>query len=209
MIETVAGTGDLGDAQDGYALKTDFNHPTNVFFDPQAGLAGMLVSAWHNSQVKRVDLTTGLTDATMTTAAGTGARAYGPEGVLAPQSALNLPSSTVIDSHGNLIISDQANFCLRVVDQSGTINSLCGQCTHPGYEGDDGPCAAAKLRSSQGQAAAPAGRIAIDAADNIYIADTSNHVIRRVDGVTHVITTIAGTDSPAIPATTSPPSARN
>ena len=197
IIETVAGTGDLGDAKDGYALKSDFNHPTNVFFDPQAGLAGMLVSAWHNSQVKRVDLTTGLTDATMVTAAGTGARAYGPEGVLATASALNLPSSTVVDSHGNLIISDQANFCLRSVDPvTNIINTLCGQCTKPGYEGDNGPCSAAKLKSSQGQAAAPAGRIAIDANDNIYIADTSNHAIRRVDGTTHVITTIAGTGQP-------------
>ncbi len=193
MVETVAGTGDLGSAQDGYALKTDFNHPTNVFFDPRAGLAGMLVSAWHNSQVKRVDLTTGLADATMVTAAGTGARAYGPEGVLAPNTALNLPSSTVVDSHGNLIISDQANFCLRSVDpNTNIVSSFCGQCTKPGYLGDGVPCSEAKLQSSQGQAAAPGGRIAIDANDNIYIADSSNHVVRRVDGATHIITTIAG-----------------
>jgi len=193
MVETVAGTGDLGDAQDGYALKTDFNHPTNVYFDPRTGLAGMLVSAWHNSQVKRVDLTTGLADATMVTAAGNGARAYGPEGVDATQSALNLPSSVVVDSHGNLIISDQANFCLRSVDPvTNLISSMCGQCTHPGYVGDGVPCSQAKLQSSQGQSAAPAGRIAIDANDNIYIADTSNHVIRRIDGLTRMITTIAG-----------------
>ena len=197
QIETVAGTGDLGEADDGYALKTDFNHPTNVFFDPKAGLAGMLVSAWHNSQVKRVDLTTGLSDATMVTAAGTGARSYGGDGGLATAAALNLPSSTVVDSHGNLIISDQANFCLRSVDPTtNIISTLCGQCTKAGYAGDNGPCSAAKLQSSQGQAAAPAGRIAIDANDNIYIADTSNHAIRRVDGATHIITTIAGNGMP-------------
>ena len=84
-----------------------------------------------------------------------------PEGVDAKASALNLPSSTVVDSHHNLIISDQANFCLRSVDPlTNIINSFCGQCTHPGYDGDGVPCSAAMLRSSQGQSAAPAGRSA-------------------------------------------------
>ena len=62
VIETVAGTGDLGSAMDGNALQTDFNHPTNVYFDPQDGIQGMIISAWHNSEVKRVDLTTEVDD---------------------------------------------------------------------------------------------------------------------------------------------------
>ena len=100
-----------------------------------------------------------------------------------------------MDSHGNLIISDQANFRLRMVDPNGTITTLCGD-GHPGYTGDGGPCSAAEFDSPKGQAAAPAGRITIDANDNIYVADTSNHAIRRVDGATHIITTIAGTGQP-------------
>jgi sugar lactone lactonase YvrE len=185
VLETVVGNGTIGDAPDGVAIQTSINHPVNIAFDAQGRL---LFAAWHNSQVKRVDLTTGL----LTNLAGTGLRAFGGDGGPAKQALLDLPSSVVVDTDDNVIFSDQANFRLRMVKPDDTIDTLCGVGTH-GYSGDGGPCAQAQLSSPVGQAAAPAGRIAIDAHNNIYIADTSNHAIRRVSYPDRIITTVAGT----------------
>lgn len=187
IVETVAGSGMLGDAQDGQALYTNFNHPTNVCFDRDGT---MLIAAWHNSLVKRLDLETGMT----VTVAGTGARAFGGDGGPAREAQLDLPSSCAVDSLGNIIISDQANFRLRVVEPNGTIHTYCGNGT-PGFAGDGERCDSpnVQLNAPKGQSAAPASRIAIDGDDNIYIADTENHVVRRIDADTFVIHTIAGT----------------
>ena len=186
-VETIAGTGELGDAKDGPALYAQFNHPTNVFFDAQGR---MLIAAWHNSLVKRLDLATGLLE----NIAGTGARSYGGDDGPANDAALNLPSAVVIDKAGHVIFSDQANFRVRIVDASGTIRTMCGTGT-PGYSGDGGPALAAELKSPVGQAAPPAGRITIDTDDRIYIADTGNHAIRRID-TDGTITTVAGIGEP-------------
>jgi sugar lactone lactonase YvrE len=184
VIETIAGTGELGDAQDGDALYVQFNHPTQISFDHEGR---MLIAAWHNSLVKRLDFSTGRVE----NVAGTGARAYGGDNGPANDARLDLPSSVVCDSRGNIYISDQANYRIRMVDAAGIIRTICGTGT-AGYSGDGGPATGAQLRAPRGQSAPPAGRIAIDADDRIYIADTGNHVIRLIDtdGTIH---TIAGT----------------
>jgi sugar lactone lactonase YvrE len=187
VVETIAGTGELGDAQDGVAIYTQFNHPTNVFFD---GDGHMIIAAWHNSLVKRLDFSTGL----VTNVAGTGARSFGGDGGPANSAFLDLPSAVVVDSSGNIIISDQANFRLRLVEPDGTIHTICGDGV-PGFAGDGGPASEAKLNALKGQAAAPSSRIDIDRRDQIYIADTANHRIRMIDAV-GIITTIAGTGEP-------------
>lgn len=185
VLETVVGNGTIGDAPDGPATEASINHAVNIAFDAEGRL---LFAAWHNSQVKRVDLLTGW----LSNVAGTGLRAFGGDGGPAQQALLDLPSSVVVDTDGNIIFSDQANFRLRMVKPDGTIETLCGLGTR-GYTGDGGPCAMAQLDAPVGQAAAPAGRIAIDAHNNLYIADTSNHAIRKVSYPDRIITTVAGT----------------
>jgi len=187
VVETIAGTGELGDAQDGVAIYTQFNHPTNVFFDHDGH---MIIAAWHNSLVKRLDFSTGI----VTNIAGTGARSFGGDGGPGNSAFLDLPSGVVVDSSGNIIISDQANFRLRLVEPDGTIHTICGDGV-PGFTGDGGPASAARLNALKGQAAAPSSRIDIDRRDQIYIADTANHRIRMIDAV-GIITTIAGTGEP-------------
>ncbi|MCX8072669.1 MAG: hypothetical protein N3C12_09480 [Candidatus Binatia bacterium] len=187
VVETVAGSGELGDAEDGDALYVQFNHPTNVAFDHQGR---MLIAAWHNSLVKRLDFSTGRVE----NVAGTGARAFGGDGGPANSAMLDLPSSVACDSKGNIVVSDQANYRIRLIDPEGIIRTICGTST-PGYGGDGGPAIFAQLRAPKGQAAPPAGRVAIDASDQIYIADTGNHVIRLID-VNGIIHTIAGTGEP-------------
>jgi DNA-binding beta-propeller fold protein YncE len=187
IVETVVATGELGDGQDGPALEMRLNHPTGLHFDRQGRL---LIAAWHNSKVKRVDFTTGMAE----NVAGTGARAYGGDGEPANLARLDLPSSVVEDPDGNICISDQANFRIRRVDKDGVIETICGTGI-AGYTGDGGPASLATLRSPVGQAAPPAGRIDIDSAGRIYIADTGNHVIRRID-TDGAIRTVAGTGQP-------------
>lgn len=183
-FETLVGTGELGEGGDGYAKDIQLNHPTGITFDSQGR---MLIAAWHNSKIKRLDLTTGLIE----NIAGTGGRNFGGDEGPANMAILDLPSSVVETNAGDIVFSDQANYRLRLVDSTGTIYTICGDGT-PGYGGDGGPAEEAKLNSPKGQAAQPAGRIAIDDNDRIYIADTANHVIRMVDN-NGVITTIAGT----------------
>ncbi len=183
-VETVAGTGELGDAQDGVAIYTQFNHPTNVVFDANGD---MIIAAWHNSLVKRLDLDTGL----VVNIAGTGGRSFGGDGGPANSAILDLPSGVAVDSSGNIIISDQANFRLRLVDPAGMIFTICGDGV-AGFSGDGGPAEQARLNALKGQAAAPSSRIVIDRQDRIFIADTANHRIRMIDAA-GIIQTIAGT----------------
>ena len=173
IVETIAGTGELGDALDGIALESQFNHPTNIAFD---GQDRMIIAAWHNSKVKRVDLISGQIE----NLAGTGDRNFGGDGGYGNDAILDLPSSVVIDAMGNILISDQANQRIRFLEPNGVISTICGN-GEQGYSGDGGVAENAQLNSPMGQSAPPSGRIALDAFDRIYIADTGNHVIRMID----------------------------
>jgi sugar lactone lactonase YvrE len=126
-----------------------------------------------------------LVPGTIYTIAGDATWLYAGDGVAANTASIFLPTGVVEDSAGNIYISDSNNQRIRRVDgQSGLISTVAGNGT-PGYSGDGGLATAAMI-------SAPAG-IIIDGAGNIYFADTGNDIIRRVDGVTGIITTVAGT----------------
>lgn len=119
VVETVVGTGYLGDAPDGDARSASLNHPTDVTFDAQGD---MILAAWHNSKVARVNLDTG----EMTTFCGDGARSYRGDGGPAEEAWVDLPVSTVFDSAGRLYISDQGNQRIRMIDENGIIDTVVG-----------------------------------------------------------------------------------
>ena len=184
-VTTIAGTGELGAADDGYGPDIQFNHPTNVEFD---GDGNLLVAAWHNSLIKRMDLTT----LEAVTICGTGARSFNGDGMPGTATFVDLPSSVAWDpGTGNVIFSDQANFRVRVIEPSGVVHTLCGDGT-PAYSGDGARAEDAQLNSPKGQSAPPAGRLTLTPQGEIIVADTGNHVIRKIDGA-GIITTIAGT----------------
>jgi sugar lactone lactonase YvrE len=108
-VETVIGTGYLGDAVDGPAREASLNHPTHVAFD---GEGRMILSAWHNSKVMRYDPDTEL----LTTLCGNGMRDYGGDEGPADKAILDLPVATAFDREGRLLISDQANQRIRRVE---------------------------------------------------------------------------------------------
>jgi sugar lactone lactonase YvrE len=204
-VETIIGTGQLGDAPAGPAENISLNHPTHISFDPQGRL---ILSAWHNSKVMRMNLSTDWIEPIC----GTGGRAFGGDGGPAVDAVLNLPVDTAFDSQGRMYISDQANQRIRMVDQNGNIHTVVGNGT-PGFGGDEGPAADAELHYPVGQAAWPTGKIMIDSDDNIYIPDTGNQRLRMVDnkGIIHTIAGngtrgFAGDGGPAVDAELNNPS---
>jgi len=109
----------------------------------------------------------------------------GGDGGPASQANLGFPSGLVFDSHGNLFIADPFNSEVREISTSGVITTYAGNAANPGNGGDGGPATQAQLNGPYG--------IDLDASNNLYIADGNNSNVRRVDAVTHVITTVAGT----------------
>jgi hypothetical protein len=114
-----------------------------------------------------------------------GAAAQAPvNGVQATTVPLSLPGGLAYDSLGNLYIAATNDHVVRVVSPTGVINTFAGTGAQ-GFSGDGGAATSAQLDSPTG--------IAVDASNNVYIADTHNNRIREVLASTGVINTIAGT----------------
>jgi sugar lactone lactonase YvrE len=114
----------------------------------------------------------------------TGNPGYSGDGGPATSAQLSQPAGVAMDSAGNLYIADTYNERIReVVAATGKIQTIVG--IFPGgYSGDGGPATSAQLSQPQG--------VAVDAAGNVYIADTANSVIREVVAATGKIQTVAG-----------------
>ena len=115
--------------------------------------------------------------ATITTVAG-----GGPNGGPALEVNLIAVTRLALDAGGNVYIANE-NRVFRM-DSSGFLTKVAGTGL-PGFSGDGGPATLATLSNVRG--------LAVDGAGNLFISDTSNNRIRRVDGATGVVTTIAGT----------------
>jgi len=161
----------------GPAREATFNFPTAVAVDEDGHL---YVADTMNHRVRKVDAKTGL----ITTIAGTGQHRWSGDGGPAVAAALNEPSALVVDHKGRLYIADQSNHRVRKVDlATGIITTVAGT-GDAGYTGDGGPAVEAGLAGPSGLALGP------DSA--LYIADTFNGRIRRVDPVSRAISTVAG-----------------
>ena len=175
-ITTIAGTGESGFSGDGGpAIQAALNYPRGVAVDSAGNV--YIADTW-NDRIRKVDST-----GTITTIAGTGEWGFSGDGGPAAAARLASPSDVAVDSAGNLFIADRANDRIRKVDSTGTITTIAGT-GESGFSGDGGPAIQAALDDPFG--------VAVDSAGNVYIADTDNVRIRKVDS-TGTITTIAGT----------------
>ncbi len=130
-----------------------------------------------NHRVRRVTL-----DGLISTVAGNGADDSYGDGGPAADAALRFPAGLAMDKSGNLFVSDTNSHLVRRIAMNRTITTVAGTGS-AGFSGDDGPAQKAQLSSPKG--------LALDAAGNLYVADTGSNRIRRIstDGA---ITTVAG-----------------
>jgi sugar lactone lactonase YvrE len=178
-ITTVAGDDQWLYQGDGYAATS-----SSIFLP--AGIAvdaagNMYIADSSNNRIRYVAKKTGL----MSTLAGDGTPSFSGDGLAATKATVNNPAGLALDGAGNLYFADTGNDVIRRVDAvTGIITTVAGMGGDQGYSGDNGAATAATLSLPEG--------IAFDAQQNLYIADTGNNVIRRVDAVTGMITTFAG-----------------
>lgn len=119
--------------------------------------------------------------------AGNGTRGFAGDGGRATDASLD-PMAVVIEKSGDILIADSGNHRIRrVVAANGMIMTVAGTGT-PGFDGDGGPAQDAKLGNPVAIALGPTG--------DLFIADSTNHRIRRVDLSSGIIVTVAGTGSP-------------
>jgi sugar lactone lactonase YvrE len=118
----------------------------------------------------------------ITTIAGNGTAGSGGDGGPATSAAINGPSATAIDAAGNIYIADAYSSRVRKIDITGTISTIVGNgiCN---FSGDGGPATSAMVCQPYG--------VAVDNAGNVYIADTYNYRIRKINS-SGIISTIAG-----------------
>lgn len=180
-INTVAGNGSgtVATLVSGIpATGVVFNNPWGVLEDSSGNV---YIADQSNCMVRKLVKSTNLVNFF----AGTGPSAcgYAGDGGLATSAKLYYPTALAKDSTGNIYIADTYNHIIRKVNSSGDISTFAGIPQEAGYTGDGGAATSAKLEYPEG--------LWIDPKNNVYIADTYNHVIRKVSGGT--ISTVAGT----------------
>ena len=120
---------------------------------------------------------------TIITIAGGGTDLLGSE-IPATEAQLNVPQDVAVDNEGNIYIADSFNHIIRQIDAtSGVITTIAGTGT-PGFSGDGGPATNAELEYPR----------AVDVNDlgEVFIGDTGNFRVRKIDPATGIITTVAG-----------------
>jgi sugar lactone lactonase YvrE len=175
-ISSIAGSGRFRLSDDGISGTTSvLSIPTGIAIDSQGSL---FLTENQRARVRKIS-----PDGTVTTVAGNGFQGFGGENVPATGSTLYSPSRLAIDSNNNLFISDNAYHRIRVVTPEGLIRTVAGT-GQIAFAGDGGPATSAALNQPEG--------VATDKQNNLYVADSLNHRIRRINPQ-GIISTIVGT----------------
>ena len=178
----VAGTeGQKGFSGDGGpADLAQFDLPGALALD---GKGNVFVADYFNNRVRRIDAQRGI----VTTVAGNGTNISSGDGQVATAAGVWHPYALAVDSVGNVFIVENGAFTVRRVDaKTGVIQTVAGT-GREGFSGDGGPAIQANI--------SPVG-VAVDQHGNLYISDMEHNRIRRVDGATGTISTVAGNGLP-------------
>ncbi len=181
LVAPFAGTGALGYSGDGGpATEARLNSPFGVVRGPDGAI---WFCEFDGQVVRRI-----APDGTITTVVGTGQKGSFGDGGPALRASLNQPHEIRFDREGNLFIADMDNHAIRRVDAKTRVITAFAGTGKAGYSGDSGPAAKAELKQPISLQFGPTG--------DLFVCDIGNHVIRRVDAKTGVITTFAGTGKP-------------
>lgn len=195
-FQTVIGSDFIGDGpldesdltQPGaMGTEVNLNHPTHVLALKDGNL---LLTAWHNHKLRHYDPKTGL----VYTMIGRDPGYTGDNGEFS-KALLNQPMMTIYgpdeEDKSTYYILDQRNLVIRKIDGKGIISTVAGN-GKDGFSGDGGPPLEASFSWPHGTNPPPAGAIVMDKENRVYISDTGNHRIRRIDFKKNMIETIAG-----------------
>lgn len=182
-IENIAGTGQAGSQGDsGPATQAQLDNPFGVVRGPDGNI---WFCEYTGQRVRRIRA-----DGILETIVGTGQKGYSGDLGPALQATMNLPHEIRFDSAGNLYIVDMQNHAVRKVDLSTMQITTIAGTGKPGYSGDGGPATQAQFKQPHSIQFGPEG--------DLYICDIGNHVIRRIDMKTQIVSTYAGTGVPGL-----------
>lgn len=170
---TLAGIPNMPGSADGLGVNAQFKYPNDVAVD-SAG--NVYVVETDNHTIRKVT-PAGI----VSTLAGT-ASMFGSADGTGAVARFRGPESVAVDGAGNVYVADTDNHTIRKVTPAGTVSTLAGTASMPGSA--DGTGAAARFDSPSG--------VEVDSSGNVYVADTSNHTIRKVTP-TGAVSTLAGT----------------
>lgn len=179
-VTTLAGAAGTAGKVDGTGSAARFNNPTGVSVD---GSGNLYVADYNNELIRKITPA-----GVVTTIAGVATISGALDGIgynLTPAEFSN-PSSTAVDTLGNVYVADTGNSIIRRISAAGVVTTLAGSPTTPGRV--DGAGTAASFTTP--------GGVATDAAGNVYVADAANHLIRFITPA-GVVSTLAGTGGTA------------
>ncbi len=176
IINTVAGGGEIfpGNGDGGPATSASLDSAVGVAVDTAGNL---YIAERGSARIRKVSFV-----GIITTVAGNGTFGFSGDGGPATSAQLDFPVDVAVDAAGNLYIADTDNHRIRKVDSGGIITTVAGNGVDS-FSGDSGPATDASIDLPSG--------VAVDAAGNLFINDTYNFRIRKVDS-SGMITTVAG-----------------
>ena len=179
VVTTVAGRAATPGSANGVGTAATFDGPTGIAVDSSGNL---YIADDGNDVIRKItpSVSGGVTTWTVTTLAGAAgvAGAVDNTGVLAK---FNQPFGVAVDQNGNVYVADSANDTIRKVTPAGVVTTVAGTAGVPGSANGTGGAA---------QFDKPYG-LAVDSAGNIYVADTSNSLIRKISPA-GLVSTLAG-----------------
>jgi hypothetical protein len=172
-VATLAGLAGTAGTNDGANTTARFNGPATLDVDTDGNV---YVADYNNHTIRKVTPA-----GVVTTLAGLAGTAGTDDGTgIAAQ--FNTPIGVAVDSANNVYVGDSQNHTIRKITPAGEVTTLAGSAGQPG--GVDGTGNAARFNDPH--------HVRVDSADNLYVADTDNHTIRKVTPA-GVVTTLAGT----------------
>ncbi len=179
IITTIAGKDSAGYSGDGGpAINAKLYSPDGICIDKGGNL---YIADAGNSKIRKIDHATGI----ITTIAGSGGHGYFGDGGAASNAKLWVPTDVFLDTTGNIYIADANNYRIRKITAStGIITTIAG-IGISGDSGEGGPATGATISQ-------PCG-LYVDKSGNVYFTDIDNHKVKKINALTGIITTIAGT----------------